>query len=44
MDASRLMLLLFKKKKHIYTVQGKNADFLKVKAGGVHNDPCGLEV
>jgi hypothetical protein len=30
--------------KHIIYYMEKNADFLNVKAGGVHNDPCGLEV
>jgi hypothetical protein len=33
--------------KHINRLRkggGGNADFLNVKAGGVHNDPCGLEV
>jgi len=33
-----------KKMKHITHHRGKDADFLIVKSGGVHNDPCGLEV
>jgi len=32
-----------KNMEHINTPQGKTADFLNVKAGGVPKDPCGLK-